>query len=90
MVTEEFVLSGLVGLQRIFEAKQRDSCQKVMRKIHCRNSLEIGENEESGKWSLDVMFGKHFISKKILRQVIRDLRISVTKMLPNRAILHLV
>ena len=34
--------------------------------------MEIGEDEESGKWSLDVMFGNALHIEKDMRQVIRD------------------
>ena len=35
-------------------------------------NVEIGEDEESGKWSLDVMFGNALHIEKNMRQVIRD------------------
>ena len=34
--------------------------------------MNIGEDEESGKWSLDVMFGNALHIEKDMRQVIRD------------------
>ena len=63
-VTQEFVLSGWWDYNGVSQASNVIVPESYVKKT--LQHVNIGEDEESGKWSLDVMFGEmHFISKKI-------------------------
>ena len=58
------------GITTEFPGKQCDRARSYVKKT--LQHVEIGEDEESGKWSLDVMFGNALHIEKNMRQVIRD------------------
>lgn len=69
-VTQEFVLSGWWDYNGVSQASNVIVPESYVKKT--LQHVEIGEDEESGKWSLDVMFGNALHIEKDMRQVIRD------------------
>ena len=69
-VTQEFVLSGWWDYNGVSQASNVIVPESYVKKT--LQNVEIGEDEESGKWSLDVMFGNALHIEKNMRQVIRD------------------
>ena len=69
-VTQEFVLSGWWDYNGVSQASNVIVPESYVKKT--LQHVEIGEDEESGKWSLDVMFGNALHIEKNMRQVIRD------------------
>ena len=70
MVTQEFVLSGWWDYNGVSQASH-----VIVPKSYVKKTLqhvEIGEKEECGTWTLDVMFGNALHIEKDMRQVIRD------------------
>lgn len=69
-VTQEFVLSGWWDYNGVSQASH-----VIVPKSYVKKTLqhvEIGEEEECGTWTLDVMFGNALHIEKDMRQVIRD------------------
>lgn len=69
-VTQEFVLSGWWDYNGVSQASNVIVPESYVKKT--LQHVNIGEDEESGKWSLDVMFGNALHIEKDMRQVIRD------------------
>ena len=69
-VTQEFVLSGWWDYNGVSQASNVIVPESYVKKT--LQHVDIGEDEESGKWSLDVMFGNALHIEKDMRQVIRD------------------
>lgn len=69
-VTQEFVLSGWWDYNGVSQASNVIVPESYVKKT--LQHVNIGEAEESGKWSLDVMFGNALHIEKDMRQVIRD------------------
>lgn len=62
-VTQEFVLSGWWDYNGVSQASNVIVPESYVKKT--LQHVEIGEDEESGKWSLDVMFGNALHIEKI-------------------------